>query len=138
MSNTATAPPLRAIQFGTVRFNDKPEARYKCSPRWERFTTRLDGAKLNMRLLSDSSESGTGSSNSLRSTTQSISFRTSLRIVRNPRVCARFSIRTDPENGSLRSYSAEFKRKLSVRDFATSIRKTVEITLSCESSSVKE
>jgi len=54
--------PLRAIHFGTVRFNDKPEARHKCSPGWERFTTRLDVAKLNMRLLSDSLESGTGSS----------------------------------------------------------------------------
>ena len=35
------------IQFGTVRFNDKPEARYKCSPGWERFTIHLDIAKLN-------------------------------------------------------------------------------------------
>src|SRR6516225_7975127 len=64
--------PLRAIHFGTVRFNDKPEARHKCSPGWARFTTRLDVAKLNMRLLSDSLESGTGSSNSLRSTNESL------------------------------------------------------------------
>jgi hypothetical protein len=58
MSNTATTPPLRAIQFGTVRYNDKPQVRHKCSPGWERFTIRLDVAKLNMRLPSDSLESG--------------------------------------------------------------------------------
>ena len=64
--------PLRAIQFGTVRLNDKPEARHKCSPGWERFTTRLDVAKLNMMLSSDSLETGTGSSNSLCSANESL------------------------------------------------------------------
>ena len=67
MSNTATAPTTEGNPVCAVRFNDKPEARHKCSPAWERFTTRLDVAKLNMRLLSDSLESGTGGSNSLRS-----------------------------------------------------------------------
>jgi hypothetical protein len=62
-----TASSWRAIQFGTVRFNDKPETRHKCSPGWERFTNRLDVAKLNMRLLLDRLETGTGSSNSLPS-----------------------------------------------------------------------
>jgi hypothetical protein len=52
--------PLRAIHFGTVRFNDKPKARHKCGPGWERFTTRLDVAKLNMMLSSGSLETGTG------------------------------------------------------------------------------
>ena len=66
-TRTRSDSQVPGIQFGTVRFNDKPEARYKCSPGWERFTTRLDVAKLNMRLLSVSLESGTGSSNSLRS-----------------------------------------------------------------------
>jgi hypothetical protein len=64
-------PPLRAIHFGTVRFNDKPTARHKCGPGWERFTTRLDVAKLNMMLSSGSLETGTGSSNSLRSASES-------------------------------------------------------------------
>ena len=62
------------MQFGTVRFNDKPEARHKCGPGWERFTTRLDVAKLNMRLPSDSLESGTSSSNSLGSAKQPVFF----------------------------------------------------------------
>src|ERR1700756_4507089 len=64
--------PLRAIHFATVRFNDKPTARHKCGPGWEHFTTRLDVAKLNMMLSSGSLETGTGSSNSLRSTIQSV------------------------------------------------------------------
>src|SRR4029077_444955 len=43
-------------------------------------------------LSSGRSEIGTGSSNSLRSTIQSISFGASRRIARKPRVCARLSI----------------------------------------------
>ena len=43
---------------------------------------------------------GLGSSNPLLSTIQSVSFRTSRRIARNPRVCARFSIAHGPACGS--------------------------------------
>jgi hypothetical protein len=53
--------------------------------------TRLGVANYNTTLSSDSLESGTGSSNSLRSPIQSLSFRTSRRIDRNSRVCARFA-----------------------------------------------
>jgi hypothetical protein len=60
------------IQFGTVRFNDKPEARYKCGPGWERFTIHLDIAKLNI-LSSDNLVTDTDSSNSLSSAIKSFS-----------------------------------------------------------------
>ncbi len=46
--------------------------------------TRLSVANYNTTLSSDSLETGTGSSNSLRSTIQSLGFRTSRRIARNP------------------------------------------------------
>jgi hypothetical protein len=59
-----------------------------------------------MRLLSDSLESGTGSSNSLRSTTQSISF-CIFGIARNPRVCARFAIARGPRERLLQRHSPE-------------------------------
>ena len=72
MSNTATDSAVEGNPLGTVRFNDKPAARHKCGPGWERFTTRLDVAKLNMMLSSGSLETGTGSSNSLRSGNESL------------------------------------------------------------------
>ena len=101
MSNTATdsaaeGNPLwhRSLQRQTY------SASQKCSPGWERFTTRLDVAKLNIMLSSDGLEIGTGSSNSPRSTIQSIVFCTFWRIARNPRVCADLRLRMDPENVS--------------------------------------
>src|SRR5262249_43069614 len=66
------------------------KARHKCGPGWERFTTRLDVAKLNMMLSSGSLETGTGSSNSLRSANESFSVCNSARDDRNTRLRGRF------------------------------------------------
>jgi hypothetical protein len=63
-----------------------------------------------MMLSYDSLETGTGSSNSLRSTIQSFSFRTSQRIARTPRVCARFSIEHGPGERLLQRYSPELSQ----------------------------
>jgi hypothetical protein len=70
--------------------------------------TRLAVANSNMMLSSESLETGTGSSNSLLSTIQSVSFRTSRRIARNPRVCAPFSISHGPGERLLRRYSVDY------------------------------
>jgi hypothetical protein len=56
----------------------------------------LSVGNYNTTLSYDSLETGTGSSNSLCSTIQSFSFRTSRRIARDPRVCVRFAIMHGP------------------------------------------
>ena len=64
---------------------------------------------------------GAGGSNPLWSTIQSVSFRTSRRIDRNPRVCARFAIGEGPGERLRRALNGGIRQNLSARDFARSM-----------------
>ena len=59
--------------------------------------TRLSVANYNTTLSSDSLETGTGSSNSLRSATQSVLFTHNLEVAENARVSWPFCVRCEPE-----------------------------------------
>jgi hypothetical protein len=89
--------------------------------------TRLSVANYNTTLSSDSLESGTGSSNSLRSTIQSI--RTSRRIDRNSRVCARFAMKHGPGERPRRALNGGMRQNLSARYFARSMEVRPNIAL---------
>jgi hypothetical protein len=64
------------------------------------FAVRLDVAKLDLMLSFDRSQIGTGSSNSPRSTIQSVGFRIVRRIAQNRAHARDLRLRSDPENGS--------------------------------------
>jgi hypothetical protein len=64
---------------------------------------------------------GTEGSNPSLSTIQSLDFRTSQRIDRNPRVCARFSIAGGPRGTPWSARICRIQQNLSGRDFARSV-----------------
>jgi hypothetical protein len=90
MSNTATDSAAEGNPLCHRSLQRQTYSRHKCAPGWERFTTRLDVAKLNMMLSSGSLETGIGSSNLLRSASESFSICNSARDDRNTRLRGRF------------------------------------------------
>jgi hypothetical protein len=80
-------------------------------------------------LSSGCSQTGTDSSNSPRSTIQSLSFRTSRIIDRNPPVCARFAIGSGPGERLRRALNGGMRQNLSARYFARSMEVRPNIAL---------
>ena len=72
---------------------------------------------------------GAGGSNPLCSTIQSLSFRTSRIIDRNPRVCARFAIGSGPGERLRRALNGGMRQNLSARYFARSMEVRPNIAL---------
>jgi hypothetical protein len=74
-------------------------------------------------------ENGASGSNPARTTIQSTSFRTSRRIDRNSRVCARFAMKHGPGERPRRALNGGMRQNLSARYFARSMEVRPNIAL---------
>jgi hypothetical protein len=112
-TDSAAGFQREAAPFWLRRFQRQKLKRARNAVRGNNASQPVSIAKPSMMLSYDSLETGTGSSNSLRSTIQSLSFRTSRIIDRNPPVCARFAIGSGPGERLRRALNGGMRQNLS-------------------------